>query len=372
MSFSSDARAAGSADQHGFSLLELMIAMICTAIIGGAILSMVLGGNNAFQREPSLTERQQNIRIAMDLIQRDIAHAGSEMEAWVQAFAVGEGNGFAAAPLLDGLGPMGPDGLPSDHLMIIGNPGDCPSIPAINRGGGVVIEPMRPAPACYGLPALTFLQGVPRVPPAPGAPTYVIGFACDPAADNTINFPPGQDRRYNLPGGNAIPDPLQSMSPMQIVRYMIAPDDPADPTSPPGLWRSPRGGIDPSAGPGGTCGIGAGDPGAGNGYMLIARGIEDLQVRYTMAPAAAGGPVGPPQDSPAVVIEPNYNTIVTEVEVTLVARALAPGLQGEMDPDPAAAAAGVPRAVRSRLQSVTTARAALLHLAKVTPNPIWR
>ena len=54
--------------QSGFSLVELMIAMLVTMIISGAIFGLLSGGNTAFRREPELSDRQQNIRVAMDLI----------------------------------------------------------------------------------------------------------------------------------------------------------------------------------------------------------------------------------------------------------------------------------------------------------------
>jgi Prokaryotic N-terminal methylation motif len=365
MTSSNDVRAAGGGGERGFSLVEVMIAMICTTIIGGAMVAMIVGGNNAFKREPALSDRQQNIRVAMDLIQKDVFSAGGEMEPWVQAFAVGDGVGFTTPPLLNGRGPnMGPDGMLSDGLVIIGNPGDCPAIPVEPAVAGVNIRPLRPAPACYDLPALIFLQGVQPSPmPSPAVPTYAMGFACDPTAVGEINFPPGQGSDYNFPGGNGIPEPMERMMPLQVIRYLIAPENPADPSSPPGLWRSPQGGVNPE----GSCGIGSGDPDAGSGFQLIARGIEDLQVHYTMA----GAPTTK-LDSPAIVAIGDYNTLVKEVEVVLTARALAVNLHGETEPDTAAAAVGVPRAVRSRMQSVTTPRAALLHLAKVTPTPIWR
>ena len=48
--------------QGGFSMVELMIAMTCTLIISGAIFQLVGAGQNAFRKEPSMSERQQNIR----------------------------------------------------------------------------------------------------------------------------------------------------------------------------------------------------------------------------------------------------------------------------------------------------------------------
>ena len=107
----------------GFSLVELTIAMLVTLIISGAIFGLLSGGKTAFRREPELSDRQQNIRVAMDLIQKDIGTAGMAMSDFVQAFTRGDGPLGTPAPPLNGLGPMGPDGVESDFLQIFGNTG---------------------------------------------------------------------------------------------------------------------------------------------------------------------------------------------------------------------------------------------------------
>jgi len=50
------------------------------------------GGQNAFRREPALVERQQNIRIGLDLITRDLQNAGAGITAFSQAFTTGLDN----------------------------------------------------------------------------------------------------------------------------------------------------------------------------------------------------------------------------------------------------------------------------------------
>ena len=99
--------------QAGFSLIELLVAMAMTLIVSGAIFGLLTGGQNAFRREPELTDRQQNIRIAMDAISRDIANAGGGMPLVSQVFTHTDdplagpnptGNG---APYLNGQGPEG-------------------------------------------------------------------------------------------------------------------------------------------------------------------------------------------------------------------------------------------------------------------------
>ena len=49
-------------DQAGFSLIELMVAMVVTLIVTGAIYGLLAGGQSAFRREPQLADRQQNTR----------------------------------------------------------------------------------------------------------------------------------------------------------------------------------------------------------------------------------------------------------------------------------------------------------------------
>ena len=75
--------------ERGFSLIELIVAMVITMLIMGSVYGLIAGGQNAFRREPELAERQQNIRMAMDLIMKDIANAASGLPTFVQAFTPG-------------------------------------------------------------------------------------------------------------------------------------------------------------------------------------------------------------------------------------------------------------------------------------------
>lgn len=342
--------------QSGFSLVELIIAMLVTLIVSGAIFGLLSGGNTAFRREPELSDRQQNIRVAMDLIQKDIGTAGMQMSDWVQAFTMGDGPQGAPAPPLNGLGPMGPSGENSDFLQIFGNTGECPEVQAEEDPTGVVIRAIEVFPNCYKLPALVMLVGV----PPDAEPPYSVGVACprgggpgggNCGAEACANFPPGQAPNYNLPGGEQIPKPLDIMLPVQVVRYEIR----VDADGVPNLWRSPNGNI-PALGGGEACG--AGD-GIDDGWQLVAKGVEDMQVRYVMAGGAE-------VDTPDKVEEGNYKTLVKEVRVTLTARSEAANLLGGQDgknaPDPK---------LRGSMTSVTTPRAALFALSKA-PDPEWR
>ncbi len=85
---------------------------------------------------------------------------------------------------------------------------------------------------------------------------------------------------------------------------------------------------------------------------LMGRGIEDLQVVYVRAD-------GVRLDSPPAVdwVTPNFNTLTTQVEVTLVARVMTANHQGST------VAPNNPRAfVRGTMISTTAVRSALLTL----------
>jgi len=76
--------------ESGFTLIELLVAMTVTVIITGAMYGLLAGGQNAFRREPELTDRQQSIRMAMDRVQRDVLIAGQKMGTFAQAFTWSE------------------------------------------------------------------------------------------------------------------------------------------------------------------------------------------------------------------------------------------------------------------------------------------
>ena len=122
--------------QSGFSLVELMVAMTVTLMISGAIFGLLSGGNTTFRREPVVADRQQNIRLAMDLITRD-----------VQA-----GTGFVNA---NAVGINAPDGVTKTDGIFLFTPNpNCPDMdvnqdpPQVETSGGNINAKM-PLPSCY-------------------------------------------------------------------------------------------------------------------------------------------------------------------------------------------------------------------------------
>lgn len=60
----------------GFSLVELLIAMVVGLVVLGAIYSVFTIQNKTFINQEQIVEMQQNVRAAMDMMSREIRMAG--------------------------------------------------------------------------------------------------------------------------------------------------------------------------------------------------------------------------------------------------------------------------------------------------------
>ena len=68
--------ASKAAGRTGFTLVELMIAMVVTAILAGMVLATFTAQNQLYRRQHDVGRTQQNLRLAMEIITKDIALAG--------------------------------------------------------------------------------------------------------------------------------------------------------------------------------------------------------------------------------------------------------------------------------------------------------
>ena len=62
--------------EKGISLIELMIAVFLTVLIGAAVLSFYVTQHNQFLVQEDVSDMQQNARVAMDEIAKNIRKAG--------------------------------------------------------------------------------------------------------------------------------------------------------------------------------------------------------------------------------------------------------------------------------------------------------
>jgi prepilin-type N-terminal cleavage/methylation domain-containing protein len=378
-------RAAG---QSGFSLIELIVAMAVTLVVTGAVYGLMSGGNNAFRREPELTDRQQNARVAMDMIQRDIANAGVNMGPFFQSFTRNlNGAGRITGPNID---PVTLAGRVADHLEIFGNDGTCPDSPTVVQDGtagnpgptsGSNINFRTGVPSCYNEDAMVLViyeNGLARW----GLAHEIHGGS---SGNSDTNFPPGQQ-----PAGSQINNitdlksyngaPPVAMSPLQLVRYEIAMDPPGSTTltgGSPALYRSVTGGRDVQTGTyypptsAGNVTLGA--------WQALARGVEDLQVQYRNGTGVWSNDPGAVTcaGTCATPSAAEYNTGVREVRVSMTVRAEGQNLQGQRT-GVSAGEGSRANAVRGDVTTVTSVKALQVYLAAKPPTatcpecPVWR
>jgi prepilin-type N-terminal cleavage/methylation domain-containing protein len=365
--------------QDGFSLVELLVALTVTLIVSGAIYGLLTSGSAAFRREPELADRQQNIRVAMDVVARDVFNAGAAMPTFSQVFTLVDGAGgtCTGAQGLNGCGGAGALGTAAAAARAPGDGGD----PSVNTDVVELITTDETCPlqtvcvAPGGPPGTIGLAGTyasqQRVPACLTLPGLVLV-----ASNDFFAIHPAQ----GVAGGGAVPCPGGSVTnngsmvlagavqpewswtgtggtgaePLpvflhgaRVVRYAIAastdPDDPA-----PALWRSESGRYDVAGNP--VLGPTSGSFSGGAPWGIVARGIEDLQIEYM-------GGDGLWRNRPPLSVADDWTTLVRRVRITLSARAAAPNLQGATT----AGGAG-PDAVRGQLVTEVAPRAAFHEL----------
>jgi len=358
--------------EAGFSMIELLVAMVVTLIVSGAIFGLLTGGQNAFRREPAMTDRQQTIRVAMDLIKRDVAAAGAGMAPFVQPFTDGL-NGAGVNPTsTQTSGAMGNTtlGTATDVLEVLSATGQCPSATITGASTTTQLVSTETLPRCFpdsGATAQFLYVGGTT---AADVQNYgvVLGKANVAAGNSGFNLDLVNPSTANL--NPVAPNPAagfctscRSVMPIDVVRYAVAPDP--DDQNTPALWRSRTGAFT-------AAGAGPFTPGSTRpNWEVVARGVDDFQVEYlngggawanTPGSVYCTAPCSPP-------VNADLNRIVRQVRITISARAVAGGrIQGGTK---AAAGSGAPDAIRGQLVAVVAPRAALTALA-INPSATSR
>ena len=360
-----NARTAGTGES-GFSLVELIVAMAVTLVVTGAVYGLIAGSQNAFRREPEMSERQQNIRMAMDLIMKDVSNAASGLPAFVQTFTPG----------LDACAgcPMGPDGATTDEIEIITNSESRDSEPVCRTPGGatnggnvrlirnVTLPPTALQANTFVIPFTADGRWTLRNVAAPPAVDATAAFDCTAGNHTIVNLFQPDPSGVNQPGSACIPNGWGNILPnceivglsfANIVRYRI---------------RNDAGGVPmlerwSSDGPGA---IAAGAP-VEAAFQTLARGIENMQVQYLLVGQDPNVPANWRDNAPAVV-PGDYTTLITQVRVTLAARSEAQNIAG------ATTSATGGDAIRGSLVSSASPRATLISITQApSPAPVlWR
>jgi Tfp pilus assembly protein PilW len=364
----------GDPREAGFSMVELLVAMVITLMISGAIFGLLTGGNNAFRREPEMTDRQQSIRIAMDIIKRDIAGAGAGMVPFVQAFTNGLDGQGGAPSTTQTAGAIA--GTATDILQVLTASGQCTSAtltaaPALDTDNWISAENL---PSCF--PDTTAPNSFFYIGSSAAAERAAYGIrmgkanvAATVAPFQIVPLAPAINVNPTAGGSAGFCDRISAagiatsctvVMPVDVVRYQVS-ADPDDPTLP-ALWRS-RTGTFSSAG----ANVGGAAPGNGN-WEVVARGIEDLQVEYFRNGGWNPTPGDVTCTAPCTTpVAADFLTVVRQVRVTLSARATGRGrIQGQRT-----GSGGAGNAIRGQLQAVMTPRAVLTTLTLNTSSPGW-
>jgi prepilin-type N-terminal cleavage/methylation domain-containing protein len=74
---------------HGFTLVELLVAMAVMATVGCAFVSLTVAGQSIARLQPEIADQQQRARMAVQALASDLARAGTGVERGVQAGPLG-------------------------------------------------------------------------------------------------------------------------------------------------------------------------------------------------------------------------------------------------------------------------------------------
>jgi prepilin-type N-terminal cleavage/methylation domain-containing protein len=364
--------------QAGFSLIELLIAMVLTLITCGAIFGLMTASQGTFRREPRISEQQQNLRAGMDLLVRDISNAGVGMPAFMQTFTTGL-DGATSGAGVSVVNPLPGDlGTITDEIEMMTDDSGRGNLPVCgNPGGSHVLTLYANTSYVQDGDLVTVIV---RDPPTTGDLYWVMRQVTGISYPNTgagdCKTSTGKHQQFGTnPGGTSV-NPSGSI----CANGEDASKNPTLGSYPLSL--------------GGTLGnnncdvlyiaasslirwrVAAGADGApelqrrrnSENWVTVARNIENLQVQYfriTDTPTPNAGL----DNSPAITMN-DYTTLVTQVRVSLTARSEGLNVVGETSK-----VTGAVR--RSRLDSLVAVRSNLVAAANVTvttggPTPLWQ
>jgi prepilin-type N-terminal cleavage/methylation domain-containing protein len=371
-------RMQAKASQSGFTLVELLVAMTCTLLVSGAIYGLLSGGQNAFRREPQITDMQQNLRMAMDVIMRDVTQAGQGIPseavgggltgqvqalngAFVQVFTQGLDNGGACTLRTGETGcprpprPTDPARVQrTDDLEMFLSNSQCgaESVCGYQSGSASQIDTSASSTCVNTGDTPIFFMGDGTwtirqvVSQQPNGNQSSRG-NCVQAPHANINFNSGRganstgDDTLNVPGGLCESSGIgtvtgqRNCNPVfllqaELVTYRVT-------TGSDGVPNLERRSTASMA------------SGFNNAFQVVARGIEDMQVQYSTAAQPDTFVDGAPR-----IQSPNYGTLITQVRVTLWGRTEQTNLVGQ-----STYVGGTLAYVRSTLTSTASVRPAL-------------
>lgn len=108
------------AGDGGFTLVELIIALVVTGLIVAMIMVTFTAQNQLYRRQHDIGRTQQNLRLAMEIVTKDVALTGFGSGADGQFYgALGAGGDSAALPAVvahDGWNSLRPDAITINYM----------------------------------------------------------------------------------------------------------------------------------------------------------------------------------------------------------------------------------------------------------------
>jgi prepilin-type N-terminal cleavage/methylation domain-containing protein len=293
---------------QGFSLVEVLVALVITLIVMSAVFGLLVRGQRGFQREPEIADMNQNTRFGLDMISRDLAMAGYRTPPDI---AVRWSDGGGTTP---------------DELTIVYSDPFVPTswaLPEKDKGGGPANTIYQSSTLWVDPGSFEPPQANPEIPYQDGMTLLVLESGdCDgdqnfgmvlfelskppQLQDNSgklqLQHNPGKGSEINLPGGfnREVTPECAVIGMFTVIQYRI---NPLPPTSNPVLERRLVGLEDD--------------------WIPVANNIEDFQVQYSIGDSTnwvAEPPMLPDQDDPT--------TWITQVRLTLRGRTESTNFEG--------------------------------------------
>jgi prepilin-type N-terminal cleavage/methylation domain-containing protein len=316
--------------ERGFSLIEVLISIVLTVIVMGAVFGLLTRGQKSFQREPEVADLQQSARTALDLVSKDILQGGAGLPPEFPAFSRVAGGNAAPTDVLEIIGTFQSSGnvyLEPEEVALLDVAGvvtlranttniemDDPLTPAIDEGMVLLYNNVAnvdttgagrvPQWALAQVVAITENPGPPTNPPA----TITLNYAAYNPVYSKLNAVPPVPAEFAW----APPQQMPRITRVSVVQYFTQPDALGQYNGPPPqvLMRDLDFRNNPQA----------------VGYL------EDFQIRYVIgvtAPLEQDDPPDPATDTPGVVLTAE-NTLAS-VRVSITGRSVSAGLEGASD-----------------------------------------
>lgn len=87
----------GRNDRAGFTLIEVLIALLIAGLAAGSIYGVFISSNRSYRTQENVTDAQQRVRVGMEMMVRDIRMAGLDPAGGATDGIDGSGAGFKEA-----------------------------------------------------------------------------------------------------------------------------------------------------------------------------------------------------------------------------------------------------------------------------------